>query len=204
MGNPMFQFSYLLPKVAFPAKRRPLHSPLMEFLWTLVYSLIWDLWEKAQKWEQGRNGWQFIDYQIWHLNRVRGALRTSRRCVSLPWFFRELVTSHVLCVHSVVWTASPAVCFLLDFTLETCFGRGQSWALKYWILICRGQRERRGEEYCLVETNITDRQLQLFYWDDSYISDRKAEGTASLGSKDQIKPGSCILSDHMIQRVLWE
>lgn len=64
--------------------------------------------------------------------------------------------------HSVVWTVSP-VCFLLGFTLETCFGRGQPWALKSWILICRGQRERRGEEHCLVETNMTDSQPQLFY-----------------------------------------
>lgn len=97
MGNPTFQFSYLLPKVALPARRKPLHSQLIEFLWISACSLIWDLWGKAQMWEQGRNGWQPTNYQLWHLNRVTGALRTARRCVSLPWFFRELVTSHVIC-----------------------------------------------------------------------------------------------------------
>lgn len=92
--------------------------------------------------------------------------------------------------HGIIWTVSP-VGFLFDFTVETCFVRGQSWALKSWILIFRGKRESRGEEYFLVEINITGSQPQLFYWDDSYIRERKAEGTMSLGSKDQIKPGSC-------------
>lgn len=98
MGNPTFRFSYLLPKVAFPT-RRSLHSLLIEFSWTSACSLIWDLWEKAQKWEQGRNGWQFTNYQIWNLNIVTGALRTSRRCVSHRLSGQSLLCASCLTLH---------------------------------------------------------------------------------------------------------
>lgn len=74
--------------------------------------------------------------------------------------------------------------------------RDMLWKRAVWgteILDTNFQRKKgkQGEGYFLVETNITDSQPQLFYWDDSYVRDRKAEGTMSLGSKDQIKPGSC-------------
>lgn len=191
MGNPTFQFSYLLPKVALPARRKPLHSQLIEFLWISACSLIWDLWGKAQMWEQGRS--RLTTHKLSAL-----AFKQSNRCIkdSKKVCFSALVLQgacHQPCylqTQSVVWTVSP-VCFLFDFTVEMCFGRGQTWALKSWILIFRGKRKSRGAQNFFVETNITDSQPQLFYWDDSYIRDRKAEEITSLGSKDQIKSDSC-------------
>lgn len=115
MGNPTFQCSHLLPKVAFPT-RWPWHSPLIESLWTSVYSLIWDLQEQAQKWGAGQ---EWLTTHKW----LDLALKQCQRCIKdvKKVFFSSLVLqgachqSHYLWTHSIVWTVS-SVCFLLGFT----------------------------------------------------------------------------------------
>lgn len=144
MGNPTFQFSHLLPKVAFPT-RRPRHSPVIAFLWTTVYSLICDLWEQAQKWGAGK---EWSTTHKW----LELALNQCQRCIKdiKNVFFSSLALqgafhqSHYLWTHNIVWTVS-SVRFLLGFTLKTCFKRGEPWPLKSWILVFRGQWESRGK-----------------------------------------------------------
>lgn len=113
MGNPTFQFSNLLPKVAFPA-RRPRHSPLIEFLWTSVYSLIWDLREQAQKLGAGQE--QLTTHKLLDL-----ALKQCQRCIKdfKKVFFSSLVLQGACHQSQYLW--------IQEYCLDSLFCTLPAW-----------------------------------------------------------------------------